>query len=157
MKSNYICLNNETFEIENKKDMIVPYNLAKTISLLSKKGYLISECNNAQLYPPFLLSALVEGLIDENVFKINDTNKNKIRKIIEQNDYESISIIFEDDYKFEELPKGFVFEGRNLRYVLSIFKDANDIKFKTLVELDKERNESIKNLENWAEKLPYNN
>lgn len=130
MKSNYVCLNNKTFEIENSKDVIVPYTLAKTISLLHQKGYHISECTIAQLYPPFLLSNLVEELVDENILEMNDSNKIKIRRIIEQNDFESISIIFADDYKFKELPKGFTFEGKNLSYVLSIFKDADNIKLK---------------------------
>ena len=37
---------------------------------------------------------------------------------------------------------------------LDILKDNDDIEIKKLIELDKEHQESIKNLENWANDLP---
>ena len=76
--------------------------------------------------------------------------------MIQQNDYESIILIFEDDYKFKNLPEGFRLIDKNLTYYLSTLSDDDDIKFKTLIELDCERDESLKRLEEWANNLPYN-
>ena len=40
MKSDYVCLNSKTFEIDDRKDIIpVDERLSKAISTLNKKGY----------------------------------------------------------------------------------------------------------------------
>ena len=157
MKNGYLSLNAKTFDIENQENLIlVDASLAKTVSLLNKKGYHVNMCSNARISTTFLIGAIVQGLIDEKILEINNLTKNKIKKVIQQNDYQSIILIFEDDYKFKSLPEGFRLIGKNLTYYLSTFSDGNDIKFKTLIELDCERDESLKKLEEWANNLPYN-
>lgn len=157
MKSSYSVLNAKTFEIENQENLIsVETSLAKTVSLLNKKGYHVDTCSNAKISTPFFIGSLVQGLIDENILKINNLNKNKIRKVIQQNDYEAIILNFEKNYRFPKLPKGFTLIKGVLIYSLSTFSDDNDIKFKTIMELDNERKESIKRLEEWANNLPNN-
>lgn len=64
--------------------------------------------------------------------------------------------MFEEDYKFKSLPKGFKLIDKDLTYYISTFSNEDDIKFKTIIELDNERKESIKRLEEWANNLPYN-
>ena len=44
-----------------------------------------------------------------------------------------------------------------LHYNLKILKDSENIETKELIELYKEHEESIKNLEDWAIELPKNN
>ena len=46
---------------------------------------------------------------------------------------------------------------KNLHYNLKILKDSENIETKELIELYKEHEESIKNLEDWAIELSKNN
>ena len=56
MKSDYICLNGKTFDIEEINDVIpVDEQLANTISILNKKGYYTEMCSRARITKPFLM------------------------------------------------------------------------------------------------------
>ncbi len=70
---------------------------------------------------------------------------------------EATLICFKNEYKFDKLPTGYKLIGKNLHYNLKILKDSENIETKELIELYKEHEESIKNLENWAIDLPKNN
>lgn len=52
------------------------------------------------------------------------------------------------------LPTGYKLIGKNIHYNLKILKDSENIETKELIELYKEHEESIKNLEDWAIGLP---
>lgn len=154
MKSDYTCLNSKTFDIEEREYIIpVDNQLAKTISILNKKGYYTEMFSRARISKPFLIGAIIHDLVEEELLEINDNTKDKIKNIIKQSDYESTLIIFKEEYKFNNLPKGYKLIGKELSYNLSTLKDAEDIKIKTLLELDKEHNNSLNYLEEWANKL----
>ena len=155
MKSDYICLNSKTFEIEGRNDIIpVDNQLANTISILNQKGYYIDMFNRARISKPFLTGAIIHDLVEEKLLDINDDTKDKIKRIIKQYDYESTLIVFKEEYKFNNLPNGYELFGKHLAYNLSTLENSNGIKFKSLVDLDHEHNKSLKNLEEWAKKLP---
>lgn len=154
MKSDYTCLNSKTFDIEEREDIIpVDEQLSKTISILNKKGYYTEIFSRARISKPFLIGAIIYDLVEEEMLEINDRTKDKIKNIIKQYDYESTLIIFKEEYKFNNLPKGYKLIGKVLSYNLSTLKQNDDIKIKTLLELDKEHNSSLKLLEEWANKL----
>ena len=155
MKSDYICLNSKTFDIEETKDIIsVDEQLAKTISILNKKGYYTEMCNRARITKPFLMGAIIHDLIEEKLLEINADTKDKIKNIIKQSDYESTLIIFKEEYKFDNLPNGYKLISKELIYNLSTLEECDDIRFKSLVDLDHEHNKSLKDLEEWANRLP---
>ena len=152
MLSNYTCLDSKTFNVE--KDIIaIDKQLSKTISILNKKGYYTEICSSASISRTFQISAIIHDLIEEKLLIINDNTKDKIKNIIKKYDYDSTLIIFKEEYKFDDLPKGYKLIGKNLYYYLSALEEEKDIKFKTLIELDKEHNNSLKLLEEWANKL----
>ena len=107
----------------------------------------------ARISKPFLVGAIIHDLVEEELLEINDDTKDKIKTIIKQSDYESTLIIFKEEYKFNNLPNGYKLIGKELSYNLSTLKDSAEIKIKTLLELDKEHNSSLKLLEEWANKL----
>ena len=152
MLSNYTCLDSKTFNVE--KDIIaIDKQLSKTISILNKKGYHTEICSSASISRTFQIGAIIHDLIEEKLLIINDNTKDKIKNIIKEYDYDSTLIIFKEEYKFDDLPKGYKLIGKNLYYYLSALEEEKDIKFKTLIELDKEHNNSLKLLEEWANKL----
>lgn len=154
MKSDYICLNSTTFDIDERKDIIpVDEQLAKAISILNKKGYYTETFSRARISKPFLMGAIIHDLIQENLLEINVDTKYKIKNIIKQSDYESTLIIFKEEYKFDNLPNGYKLIGKDLIYNLSTLEESDNIKFKSLVDLDHEHNKSLKDLEEWAKKL----
>lgn len=155
MQSNYTCLNSKTFDIEERKDIIpVDERLAKSISILNKKGYYIKSFSRANIFSTFFRGAAIHNLIQENLIKINIDTKDKIKNIIKQTDYESTLIVFKEETTFNNLPNGYKLTGRELIYKLSPLKESDDIKFKSLVDLDHELTKSLKDLEEWAKKLP---
>ena len=153
MKNNYKFLDSGTFELVDLNLIVVDDRLAKTISLLSKKGYLIEMYNLASIWRPFAISDLIYNLVNEKLLNA-DNNIDKIKKVIKNDDYESTIIVFKDKYKFDTLPNGYELKENTLYYNLSILKNTDDITFKSLVELDHELTRSINDLENWAQKLP---
>lgn len=154
MKSDYICLNSTTFDIEERKDIIpVDEQLAKAISILNKKGYYTETFSRAKITKPFLMGAIIHDLIEEKLLEINADTKDKIKNIIKDSDYESTLIIFKEEYKFDNLPDGYKFSGKELIYNLSTLEKSDDIRFKSLVDLDHEHNKSLKDLEEWANRL----
>ena len=155
MKSSYVCLNSKTFEIE-ENNIIIPVDrqLAKAISTLNQKGYYVEMFNKATIATPFSIGSIIYELTEQQLLNINDSTKNKIKKIIENSNNTSTFIVFKEEYKFDSLPLGYKIIGRELFYSLDILKDNDDIEIKKLIELDKEHQESIKNLENWANDLP---
>lgn len=155
MKSDYVCMNNKTFEIEKIKNIIpVDEKLSKTISILNKKGYYIDLFYRAKISEPFYIGTIIHELNEEGLVVINNETKEKIKNVIKECNRECTIILFKEKYNFDSLPKGFTLIGNSLQYNLSILKDISDIELKTLLELDKENNESIKDLEKWAKKLP---
>ena len=154
MKNIYSCLDNKTFEIIDSKNLIiVDSKLAKTISILNKKGYYVDMFSIAKIGNPFRISDVIHNLIEEKVLDI-DNHNDKIKKAIKYAASESTIIIFKDNYKFDELPNGYEIHDNRIFYYLTILKDTETISFKSLVELDHELNKSLKDLEEWAEKLP---
>ena len=154
MKSDYTCLNSKTFDIDEREDIIpVDKQLAKIISILNKKGYYTEMFSSARTSKPFLIGAIIHDLVEEELLEINEDTKDKVKNIIKQSDYESTLIIFKEEYKFNNLPKGYKLIGKELSYNLSTLKDSEDIEIKTLLELDKEHNSSLNLLEEWANKL----
>ena len=109
--------------------------------------------SRARISKPFLIGAIIHDLVEEELLEINDDTKDKVKNIIKQSDYESTLIIFKEEYKFNNLPKGYKLIGKELSYNLSTLKDSEDIEIKTLLELDKEHNSSLNLLEEWANKL----
>lgn len=155
MKSDYAYLNIKTFDIEEREDIIpLDEQLAKTISILNKKGYYTEAFNRARISKPFLVGAIIHDLVEEGLLEINNNTKDKIKNIIKKSDYESTFIIFKEEYKFNNLPNGYILIGKDLSYNLSTLKDDEDINIKTLLELDKEYDSSLHALEEWANELP---
>ena len=154
MKSDYVCLNSETFEIQkDNKFVAVDSRLARAISILNKKGYHVDMFSCAKISKPFMISSIIHNLIEEELLNIEDDNE-KIKKAIKYDDVESTIIIFKENYKFDKLPNGYKLHDNRIFYYLSILKDTEKISFKSVVELDKELNNSISELEKWAENLP---
>lgn len=155
MLSDYVNLNSKTFDIEESETLIsVDKQLVKIISVLNKKGYYTEMCSRAKISTPFLIGNLIHDLIEQELLEINCETKDKIKNVIKQCDYESTLIVFKEEYEFNNLPNGFQLVGKLLTYHLSILEDSEDIKTKSLLELDKEHNSSLKILEEWATKLP---
>ena len=151
---NNICINATTFEItEIENSYIVSKKLGKTISILNKKGYYTESCCKAALSKPLIISDIIHNLIEEKLIEVNEYTTEKIRKTIDMCDCESTIIIFKKNYEFKNLPKGFKLIGKDLYYNLKVLKDGLNIEFKSLVELDKENEESLKLLEKWADNL----
>ena len=154
MKSDYVCLNSETFEIqEDNKFIAVDSRLARAISTLNKKGYYVDMFSVAKISNPFKISDVIHNLIEEKVLDINNHN-DKIKKAIKYAASESTMIVFKDSYKFNELPDGYKIHDNRIVYYLTILNDTETISFKSLVELDHELDKSLKDLEEWAESLP---
>ena len=155
MLSDYVCLNSRTFEIGKEKDIIpVDEQLANTLSILNKKGYYTEIFNRARISKTFLVGAIIHDLKEQGLLAVTNQTKDIIKNIIKQSDYESTLIIFKEKYNFDKLPDGFKLIDRDLFYNIEVLKNNDDIELKTLVELDKEHRESIKNLEKWAIDLP---
>ena len=145
MKSDYVYLNNKTFEIEEKNDIVpVKKYLADAISVLNKKGYYVDMFSEARILTPFLIGSIISKLREQELLNINDNTKDKINNIIKNFDCESTIIMFKDEYKFDNLPNGYKLVGKNLIYYLTILKDNDNFEMKKLSELDRENQESFK-------------
>lgn len=153
MLSNYVCLKNNSFDLDDKC-FAVDKQLAKTIEILNKKGYYTEICSKASIFHAFLVSNIFHDLMEEKLIIVDKQTKEKLINLINHFDYESTIILFKEKYPFEYLPKGYKLFDKNLDYNLSILKTDKAIKFKSLIELEKELNKSLKLLESWAEKLP---
>ena len=104
MNKEYVIMNKNTFEtVEDSNLIAIDSQLAKTISILNKKGYYVKLCSRARLSKPFLITDLIYNLQSKNLLIINEENK----KIIDQLDYESTLIIFKKKYVFNNIPKNF--------------------------------------------------
>lgn len=157
MISGYINLNSKTFDIIDDDNLVaVDKQLAKTLSILNKKGYLVEIGSRAHISKPFSISDIIYNFIEQGLLIINEETEAKIKKIIAYEDIESTSIMFKDKYEFKTLPKGYKVINNDLFYELKVLKEGPGIEFKTLVELDHENHESIRALEKWAESLPEN-
>lgn len=157
MNNKYKFLNNKTFDIKDIDDVIpIENEMADIISILNKKGYYTEVYSRAKLSSLLLISYLINNLIDKKLLNIDESNKDKIKEVINQNDYEATIIIFKEEYIFANLPKGFNLIGKDLYYNLSVLKDTEEIKFKSLSELDEESKNSIKLLKEWVSSLDNN-
>lgn len=156
MISGYINLNSETFDIIDDDNLVaVDKQLAKTLSILNKKGYLVEIAKRAKISKPFSISDLIYNLIEQKLLTVNEQTEEKIKKVIDYEDVESTSIMFKEKYQFKSLPKGYKLINNDLTYNLKVLKEGQSIEFKTLVELDHENQESIRALEEWALELPF--
>lgn len=153
MISDCTCINAKTFEIEEKKYISVENPLAKTISILNKKGYYTEACNKAKISKPFLIGTIFQRLTEEHLLEVTPNTKDKIKKIMEEVDCEETFIIFKEKYSFDTLPKNYKIINKSLVYDLSILKDSDNIETKTLLELDEELKISLQSLEDWAKSL----
>lgn len=157
MKSGYINLDSKTFDIiENENLIAVDLELAETLSILNKKGYLVEIANKAKATRLFGMSCTIHELIEQNLLQINQETLPQIKKIINDNSTEATIIMFKQEYHFEDLPKGYKKINNALIYCLNFLKEGPTIELKTLIELDKEKEESLLNLKEWSENLPMN-
>ena len=87
----------------------------------------------------------------KNLLVIGDEAKKIIKKTF---------IIFKNKYNFKTLPKRFHLVSTDteshLYFNLCALKKRNNIELKSLIELQKENEESLTDLEIWAKKLPNN-
>lgn len=154
LKNNEI-LSKENYEIIEDPNLFdVEPKLAKTISILNKKGYYTKACSCANLSVPFNLASILMSLKEANSISFNEIEKAK--KIIKHFDYAETKIKFKEKYNFQNLPKEYNQRNEEIFYNLEGLKKSDKIEFKSLAELDKERDESIENLEDWANNLPNN-
>lgn len=152
---NRVCINSKTFEImELNNSFIINQKMGEIISILNKKGYYTKICSLATLSKPILIADLVNKLIDNGLLEINNETSKKIKETINKVDFESTLIIFKDKYVFNNLPKGFEIINNDLYYNLKILKNDPQIKFKTLIELEKENENSLNELKKWSKNLP---
>lgn len=152
---NSVCINSKTFEIiELENSFIINQKMGEIISILNKKGYYTKICSLASLSKPILIADLVNNFINSGLLEINDNTNKKLKEIVGKVDFESTLIIFKNKYLFDDLPKGFKIIDNDLYYNLKILKDCSQIKFKTLMELENENENSLNELKKWAEKLP---
>ena len=128
--------------------------ITEIINILKDKGYKIKSYRIARINQPFVISNIINDLVDNKLLEIKADNTEKVKKVIKNSDYEGSHITFEKAYDFSTLPAGYHLINDTLMYNLSILKDTNDIQFKSLVELDNELNESLIILEKWVRELP---
>lgn len=154
MHSNGEILNTKTFDIINDDTLVsVDRGLARSISILNKKGYYTVHANLAKITTLFSITNLLYELKQSNLININN-NKQNIKNIIESTIHVSTSIMFKEDYHFSNVPEGFINNHNTLSYFINVLKDSDNIEFKELLEMDKEREKSIEILEEWANSLP---
>ncbi|MGM9877563.1 MAG: hypothetical protein ACI33S_02835 [Bacilli bacterium] len=157
MISTHSCIDLKTNNILNEKDYIgIEKNLNQVISKLQKKGYLVETCVEIILSKLFIISNLIEELKEVNIIT-DDTDKNNLLKAIDKVDYQCLSIIFENEYQFKNIPKGFKLSKNHLVCFISVLKNRDTVEFKNLIELDHELSEIFKNLNDWADSLPKMN
>lgn len=155
MDTNYVIINKKTLEIENNNNYIaIDRYLADTIIKLNKKGYYTTSYSRAHISRPFLAITILNELLSNNLITLN----NEVKEVIKKTEFEETFILFKNNYEFKSLPKNFKIinggDNCHLFYHLSIFKEDNDIKLKTLKELDDEFEDSIKELNTWVNNLP---
>lgn len=158
LDKNYMCLNSKTFEvIELENCLVLDRKIGEIISILNKKGYYTKMCSEASVFKPFLIADLINNLLESKLLKIKGETIETLKEIIKKDDYESTIIIFKENYFFKNLPKGFKIINNSLIYYLSVLKNCSQLDFKSLVELDKEKEASFINLKKWAKELPPRN
>lgn len=157
MRTDYEIINKSDFDKEKENNfVVVDKRLAKTISILNKKGYYVEACNKARVSNSLLIVNLINGLLAKKLLIMCDETK----KIIKKLDCETTFIIFKNKYNFKTLPKRFHLVSTDtkshLYFNLCALKKTDNVELKSLIELQKEDNESLNDLENWAKKLPNN-
>ncbi len=154
LKQNEI-LSKENYEIIEDPNLFdVHPRLAKTISILNKKGYCTEKCSCAKISVPFNLASILMSLKEADLISFEDADK--VKNVIKYTDYAETTITFKEKYNFPILPKGYKQLNNHIFYHLKLLKDSEEIIFKSLIELDEELDESIKNLEDWAINLKNN-
>ena len=149
-------INKNTFEIVDNIFEVDEY-IADTISVLNKKGYYTLYCCSGHSRDPRLYEKYhIEKTDDCNYNTIDayvvDENTNSYNLLKAYTDTE-IYIMFNKDYKFNNLPYEFYKDDNNIIRSNKI-NYYNGNKRKNWNDIDKE----IKNLNNilldWAKKLP---
>ena len=158
-------IDKNTFDIckhaEDHKDVFIcDKEIAEAISLLNKKGYeTYASCSGhykIEFYEWF----------DEDINKLEEFKNNPriIIKNIKENSFDYWSevdkthsyILFKKQYKFNNLPAGFIEEISNKRTLISstieFYDETGNKKKRNIVE--KEIKEKCKILKNWVEQLP---
>lgn len=151
MKNNYLFLNNKNYEIENIEDITaIDEKLINIISILNKKGYHTLCESKARISKPYVIGCIINDLINKNLLDISSNEI--IVDIIKKHDLESIVIIFDNNYKFNNLPNEFDYVSNSLICTLSCLKD-NKLDFKTIDELNNELDRHLNDLEQWAKNI----
>ena len=154
MHSKGEIINTKTFDIINDDTIVsVDRSLARSISILNKKGYYTEHANLAKITTLFSITNLLYELKQNNLINIKN-NEQTIKNIIESTIHEATSIMFKENYIFSNIPEGFIYDHNTLFYFIIVLKDSDNIEFKELLEMDKEREKSIQLLEEWANSLP---
>ena len=162
-------INKKTFEIKDELDDYIycDYEIRNVIASLNKKGYKTRySCaghNEAGLLWP-LHKEDINNLDDYLKDAENDKTLHFIKK---ESDFfyhkdEKVAtytyISFDDDYKFKKYPNGFTYElidGKSyLSKKIEFYKDDNHVTRKTDIEIDKELELTIMDLEKWVKELP---
>ena len=99
MLSNYVCLKNDSFDLDDKC-FAVDKQLAKTIEILNKKGYYTEICSKASIFHAFLVSNIFHDLMEEKLIIVDKQTKEKLINLINHFDYESTIILFKEKYPF---------------------------------------------------------
>ncbi len=102
------------------------------------------------------MSCTIHELIEQNLLQINQENLPKIKKVINNNSTEATIIMFQKEYHFENLPKGYKKVNNALIYCLNFLKEEPTVELKTLIELENENKKSLLNLKEWTQNLPMN-
>lgn len=157
MISTHSCLDLKTNNILNEKDYVaIEKRLNQVVSKLQKKSYRVESCVEISLSKLFIISSLIESLKELNIITDN-TDKNSMLKAVDNVDYQCLSIIFENEYEFNNIPEGFKLIKNHLVYHISVLKNRDTVEFKSLIELDYELSEIFKTLNDWVDALPRMN
>ena len=164
-------VNLHTYEVENEmKDYIlVDAEIAEAIAILNKKGY---KTNNScaghnQVFNNVILNWPVEKKDEflkytNTTYVVSEDEKNII--YVPKTLGNSTYVVFAEDYKFENIPDGFILEKINedekIYAVITcynyLYKDDKYKIRKSEKEIDKHLKKVQKNLLEWAKKLNYN-
>lgn len=149
-------INSETFEIVDNVFEVDEY-IVETISLLNKKGYHTKYCCAGHVKDPRIYE------LYENIHNL-DQKYNEIGYIINKNEdicnilmpYIStqIYIMFDKNYNFTILPKGFYKEDNIIKKKIEYYLGKTKINSKKIDKMIREANNVL--LE-WARELPYSN
>ena len=150
---NHKYIDNNTYEIIDNI-FEVDEDIAEAISLLNKKGYKTMYCCSGHVKDPRIYEKW--KLKKDEIINTPDTHiiyeDNDFKEVLRPWTFTSTYIMFDKDYEFKTLPKGFYLDSDNVIdritefYIDNIKKDSNIIQ--------KEINEANNDLLEWVKSLP---